>query len=46
MTDTIPPHVAASLAQLGIVLLVRKLEPVSRDAREWMPIFKGEEPPF
>lgn len=45
VTDNIPQHISTALDSLGIVLLVKKPEPM-RDPPQpsgWMPSFKGEE---
>jgi hypothetical protein len=40
---TIPPHIAAELARIGVVV---PKAPVDRTQVAWKPEFKGQEPPF
>ena len=45
-TDQLPPDLTAHLRDIGLVLIVRKPEPVNRDATGWKPSATDKEPPF
>lgn len=47
-SDAIPYHMELALAEIGVVMLIKKPEP-RRDPQQpsgWKPSFVGEEPPF